>query len=100
MVRQNEQGVVLRFGRAVRTYPAGMHFTWPYPVETLRRVRTTEMRTLPVGFKLRDQIRGVPSSSEERQWLTSDTNIVELKVVIQYRVKEPVRLLIWRRRLP
>ncbi len=90
MVRQNEQGVVLRFGRAVRTYPAGMHFTWPYPVETLRRVRTTEMRTLPVGFKFRDQIRGVPPSPKERQWLTSDTNLVELKVVIQYRVKEPV----------
>ena len=89
MVRQNEQGVVLRFGRAVRTYPAGMHFTLPYPVETLRRVRTTEMRTLPVGFKFRDQIRDIPPSPEERQWLTSDTNIVELKVVIQYRVKEP-----------
>ena len=90
MVRQNEQGVVLRFGRAVRTYPAGMHFTWPYPVETLRRVRTTEMRTLPVGFEFRDQSRSAPYLPEERQWLTSDTNIVELKVVIQYRVKEPV----------
>ena len=90
MVRQNEQGVVLRFGRAVRAYPAGMHFTWPYPVETLRRVRTTEMRTLPVGFKFGDPTRAASASSEERQWLTSDTNIVELKVVIQYRVKEPV----------
>ncbi len=90
VVRQNEQGVVLRFGRAVRTYPAGMHFTLPYPVETLRRVRTTEVRTLPVGFKFRDQIRGIAPSPAERQWLTSDTNIAELQVVIQYRVKAPV----------
>ncbi len=90
IVRQNEQGVVLQFGRAVRTYPAGMHFTLPYPVETLQRVRTTEMRTLPVGLKLRDQIRGIPPTPNERQWLTSDTNIVELKAVIQYRVKAPV----------
>ena len=93
MVRQNEQGIVLRFGRAVRTYPAGMHFTWPYPVETLKRVRTTEMRTLPVGFTFQEQTRGALPSAEERQWLTSDTNIVELKVVIQYRVKEPVAYL-------
>ncbi len=90
IVRQNEQGVVLRFGRAVRTYPAGMHVTLPYPVETLRRVRTTEVRTLPVGFKFRDQIRGIAPSPDERQWLTGDTNIVELQVVIQYRVKSPV----------
>ncbi len=90
MVRQNEQGVVLRFGRAVRTYPAGMHVTLPYPIETLRRVRTTEVRTLPVGFKFRDQVRGIPPSPAERQWLTGETNIVELKVVIQYRVKAPV----------
>ncbi|ETW95606.1 MAG: hypothetical protein ETSY1_29900 [Candidatus Entotheonella factor] len=90
MVRQNEQGVVLRFGRAVRTYPAGMHFTLPYPIETLRRVPTTEVRTLPVGFKFRDQLRGIPPSPNERQWLTGDTNIVELKVVIQYRVNAPI----------
>lgn len=90
VVQQNEQGVVLRFGHAVRTYPAGMHFTLPYPVETLRRVRTTEVRTLPVGFKFRDQIRGIAPSPAERQWLTSDTNIAELQVVIQYRVKAPV----------
>ncbi len=93
IVRQNEQGVVLRFGRAVRTYPAGMHFTLPDPVETLWRVRTTEVRTLPVGFKFRDQVRGIAPSPAERQWLTSDTNIVELKVVIQYRVKDPVNYL-------
>ena len=51
------------------------------------------MRTLAVGFRFHDQSRGIPPSPEERQWLTGDTNIVELKVVIQYRVKEPVAYL-------
>ena len=93
VVKQNEQGVVLRFGRVVQTHPAGMHFTLPYPFETLKRVRTTEVRTMPVGFELVAQSQGMPPSTDEVQWLTGDTNIVEVQTVVQYMIKDPVAYL-------
>jgi membrane protease subunit HflK len=90
VIEQNEQGVVLRFGRVVRTCPAGFQLTFPWPVETVRVVRTTEVRTMPVGFRLRDRTRRIPPLENEVQWLTGDTNIVEIKTVVQYMIKDPV----------
>lgn len=93
VVSQNEQGVVLRFGRVVAVRPAGIHVILPYPVETMRLVRTTEVRTMPVGFKLVDQLSGVPPTSADVQWLTGNTNIVEIQTVVQYVVRDPVQYL-------
>ncbi|MHC4861069.1 MAG: FtsH protease activity modulator HflK, partial [Planctomycetota bacterium] len=93
VIEQNEQGVVLRFGRVVRTCPAGFHVTFPWPVETVRVVRTTEVRTMPVGFRLRDKARRIPPLENEVQWLTGDTNIVEIQAVLQYMIKDPVDFL-------
>jgi membrane protease subunit HflK len=67
-----------------------MHFTLPYPVETLRRVRTTEVRTLPIGGSIQELGPELDPTQAGREWLTSDTNIVELNAVIQYRVKNPI----------
>ena len=91
VVNQNEQGVVLRFGRVRSILPAGMHFILPYPMETMRLVRTTEVRTMAVGFSYQQDEEPDPMALEEEvQWLTGDTNIVEMQTVIQYIIKSPV----------
>ena len=91
VVQQNEQGVLLRFGRVRSVLPAGMHFILPYPLETMRLVRTTEVRTMSVGFSDHDDDLVDPASLEEEvQWLTGDTNIVEMQTAIQYIIKSPV----------
>ena len=91
VVQQNEQGVVLRFGRVRSVLPAGMHFILPYPLETMRLVRTTEVRTMSVGFgHHEDDQLGQAELEEEVQWLTGDTNIVEMQTAIQYIIKSPV----------
>jgi membrane protease subunit HflK len=86
MVNQNEQGIVLRFGRAARTVSAGIQFTLPWPCESLVRVPTTEVRTLSIGFTQ----AGVQPLDEEVQWLSGDTNIIELQARVLYTVKDPV----------
>ena len=86
-VKQDEQGVVLRFGRVVRVVGPGIQFTLPYPVEELLRARTTEVRNMSLGFRMADAIRDIPPSAEQAQWLTGNTNIVELKAILQYVVK-------------
>ncbi len=83
-VAKDEQGVVLRFGRVIRTCPAGMHWLWPWPFENLERVKTSEIRTMTVGYR---EGEAVPRA-EEAQWLTGDTNIVELRTVVQYLVRD------------
>jgi membrane protease subunit HflK len=93
VIQQDEQGVVLRFGKVNRVLPAGFHMTLPWPFETTERVVTTEVRTMPVGFKYEDAQSGIPPSDEELQWLTGDTNIVEMRLVIQYVVRDPVQYL-------
>lgn len=91
VVNQNEQGVVLRFGRVRSILPAGMHFILPYPLETMRLVRTTEVRTMSVGFSdQEDELPDAAAVEEEVQWLTGDTNIVEMQTAIQYIIKSPV----------
>ena len=91
VVQQNEQGVVLRFGRVRSILPAGMHFILPYPLETMRLVRTTEVRTMSVGFSYEeDDLMDPAAVEEELQWLTGDTNIVEMQTAIQYIIKSPV----------
>ena len=91
VVQQNEQGVVLRFGRVRSILPAGMHFILPYPLETMRLVRTTEVQTMSVGFSYQEAEEPDPVALEEEvQWLTGDTNIVEMQTAIQYIIKSPV----------
>ncbi len=91
VVQQNEQGVVLRFGRVRSILPAGMHFILPYPLETMRLVRTTEVRTMSVGFSYQeDDLMDPAAAEDEVQWLTGDTNIVEMQTAIQYIIKSPV----------
>ncbi len=92
-VSQNESGVVLRFGRAERVVPSGICMTLPWPMETLIRVATTEVRTMPIGFRLTARARGLKPTDEELQWLTGDTNIVELQATIQYTVSDPAEYL-------
>lgn len=90
VIPQNQQGVVLTFGEATRTVPPGIHFTLPWPCETVRTVTTTDVRTMPVGFKFVDRAQNLPPSAEEVEWLTGDTNIVNLQATVLYTIKDPI----------
>ncbi len=88
-VAQGEQGVVLRGGAVARIEGPGIHVTLPWPIETLVVVQTGQLQTMPIGFKLSDKMNGVPPSPDEVQWLTGDTNIVELQATALWSVKDP-----------
>ena len=64
-IREDEQGVVTRFGAVTRVAPSGILFTLPWPIENVIAIKTTEVRTMPVGYKLVDAIRGIPPSPAE-----------------------------------
>ncbi len=91
-VRENEQGVVTRFGRVSRVLTPGIQFTLPWPIERLTTVGTREVRDITVGYRAEaDDDESV--TRNEAEWLTGNTNIVDVKVVVQYRIDDPVEYL-------
>lgn len=90
VVQPNERGVVLRFGKVVhdRVGP-GIHYHYPYPFERVEKPNVTEIRRMSIGYKLKDSVRGIAPASEETQFLTGDENIINIRMLIQYIVKEP-----------
>ena len=86
-VEPEELAVVKRFGAVVdRGVPSGLHYRLPWPFESHEKFETTTVYKMGVGMITRDYLRGIPSPEELSLWLTGDTNILSLKVMIQYSV--------------
>ena len=92
-VAQDEQGVILRFGAVSRTVGPGLNYRLPWPFERVYRVQTAKEYYMSVGYKIKDQLQGIPPLEREMQWLTGDTNLVNIRLYIRYRTKDPVEFL-------
>ncbi|MFP5464679.1 MAG: FtsH protease activity modulator HflK [Gammaproteobacteria bacterium] len=88
MVREGERGVVLRFGKFASTTTPGLRWHLPYPVERVLRVNIGEIRTAEVGYRSQARSRTEADVTQESQMLTADENIVDVKLAVQYRVKD------------
>ena len=50
-VKPEQRGVVTRFGRVVKeNVLPGVHYHWPWPIESVVLLRTTEIRSMAVSF--------------------------------------------------
>src|ERR1700709_1060919 len=49
MVQPDEQGVVLRFGKWVDTTNPGLHYHYPFPIETVLFPKVTQVNQLQLG---------------------------------------------------
>jgi membrane protease subunit HflK len=91
IVGPDELGVVRRFGKAVRTAPPGIHYHLPSPFELVDIPKVTEVKRLEVGFRTIDP--GPPARYrkylQEAQMLTGDENIVNVEIIVQYKIKDP-----------
>ncbi|MEP2830532.1 FtsH protease activity modulator HflK [Parvibaculum sp.] len=84
-VNANEKGIVLRFGELVRTVQPGLHFKFPYPVETVMTPAVTNITSIDIGMR---SSGGSPISvPEESLMLTGDENIVDISFSVQWRIK-------------
>ncbi|MBD3367446.1 MAG: FtsH protease activity modulator HflK [Candidatus Eisenbacteria bacterium] len=90
VVEPDERGVVKRFGRVIADdIVPGIHYRIPWPVDTVETPQTTSIKRMSVGYKIVDQIRGLRPEPREAQFLTGDTNIIEVQLLIQYVLKDP-----------
>jgi membrane protease subunit HflK len=88
IVDPGEMGVVRRFGKMTKTATSGPHWHIPYPVEKVNVVKVEEIRSMELGFRTLypgppPRIKAYPVES---LMITGDENIVNVLVVIQYRI--------------
>jgi membrane protease subunit HflK len=79
-VLPDEQGVVLQFGKFIKTTQPGLNYHIPYPVERALTPKVTKVNRIEIGYRQSPdnrttQIRDVP---EESLMLTGDENIVDI----------------------
>ena len=89
-VPANEVAVVRRFGRAVlpaRT--SGLRFDLPWPFVRVDRINLNASRALSIGEATVEPNAFLqPASSAPTTFLTGDKNLLQLRIVVQYRVSE------------
>jgi membrane protease subunit HflK len=82
VVGPDEEGVIRRFGKWVRTEPSGLHFKFPYPIEKVDLPKVTQVQEISVGRILK-----------EAKMLTGDENILLVEVRVQYKIKDAAQYL-------
>ena len=97
MVGPDEVGVVRRFGRYIRSTDPGLHFKLPFNIEKANNVKVKYIFKDEFGFRtLRPGIISQYSSREyfdESRMLTGDLNVIIVEWIVQFKVKDPVKLL-------
>jgi len=91
-ISPEEIGVILRFGKFVRTTDPGLHFKIPL-VEDLSKVPVQRQLKMEFGFRtiepgIRTQYRVTPESLKESVMLTGDLNVAVVEWIVQYKIKD------------
>ncbi|MFH1621555.1 MAG: protease modulator HflK, partial [Candidatus Omnitrophota bacterium] len=93
----DEVGVVQRFGKYISTTNPGLHVKLPFGIDKATPIKVKKvfkeefgMRTVSPGVKT---TYGRGDYSEESLTLTGDLNILDVRWIVQFRVKEPMKLL-------
>ena len=89
-VSPDEEALIKRFGRIVlQGITPGIHYRLPYPIEKEYKVKTKIVYKMSVGYRIIDEINKFPPREEEMRWLTGDTNVINVRMLIQYTISKP-----------
>src|SRR6185436_11278015 len=94
-VDPDELGVVMRFGKPIRTEPPGLHFRLPYPIDEVRLPKVTRQNIIEIGVRsTAGRLNaGVRDERAESLMLTGDENIVDIDFVVFWRIKDAEKYL-------
>ncbi|MDH4219615.1 MAG: FtsH protease activity modulator HflK [Candidatus Aminicenantes bacterium] len=96
-ISPEEMGVILRFGKFVRTTDPGLHLKFP-GIEELIKVPVQRQLKLEFGFRteragIRTEYRVTPDSKKEATMLTGDLNVADVEWIVQYKIEDPYKYL-------
>jgi len=95
-VQPEEEGIVLRFGKYVRSTEPGLHLKIPFVEDVLK---VPVQRQLKQEFGFRTEQAGVRTRYSEDNFagesvmLTGDLNVAVVEWIVQYRVSDPFKFL-------
>ncbi|MFM7151344.1 MAG: HAD-IC family P-type ATPase, partial [Gemmataceae bacterium] len=107
-IQLDEVGVVRRFGKiAGEDLTPGLHFRWPWPIETVTRLQPEKVRVVELGFRRMQGSRSVPGARswssvhsdgfnrelDEAVMLTGDGNLLEVQGSLRYVIDDARRYL-------
>lgn len=95
-VGEDEQGVVLRFGKWVETTGSGLHYHLPSPIESALTPKVTVVNRVDIGFSGDTTARRgqrLSDFSRERSMLTGDENIAELEYSVFWQISDAGKFL-------
>src|SRR5210317_2400441 len=95
-VLPDEQGVVLRFGKFIKTTQPGLNYHLPLPIERALTPKVTKVNRIDVGFRSTSdtgRVSSVGNVPEESLMLTGDENIVDINYSVFWVIKDAEKFL-------
>ncbi|MEZ4709832.1 MAG: FtsH protease activity modulator HflK [Caldilineaceae bacterium] len=87
VVQPGEEGVVKTFGRFSSVATSGLNYHMPWPIQQVTIVDVANIRRAEIGFRSENQ-GGREQILGEALMLTADENIVQVELLIQYRIAD------------
>ena len=87
-VSPGEVGVHRTFGKCCHVTDEGLHWWWPAPIGTKAKESTERIRSMELGFSSKGGVSPLVLQ-DEAQMIAGDLNIVDVPLVIQYRIADP-----------
>ncbi|MGZ8952370.1 MAG: FtsH protease activity modulator HflK, partial [Methylobacter sp.] len=88
IINEGTHGVETRFGKYVATTQSGLNWHLPAPIERVDIVDVKQQRYIEVGYRSGGTEQGLGSVPKEALMLTKDENIVDIRLAVQYQVKD------------
>jgi membrane protease subunit HflK len=80
-VQHDQRGIVLRFGKWVRTVGPGLQYVLPYPFEEVFLQKVTTVNQIDIGAFFKHP-------SEESLMLTGDSNLANISFSVLWKIKD------------
>ncbi|MDP2981310.1 MAG: FtsH protease activity modulator HflK [Candidatus Omnitrophota bacterium] len=91
----DEVGVLQRFGKYLRLSSPGLHAKIPFGIEKVTPIKVEKIFKEEFGTGKVDRRGGHSSRSyaDESMMLTGDLNILDVRWIVQFKIKDPIKLL-------
>jgi len=88
VVNPDELAVVRTFGAMTRVSQPGIHYRVPWPVEQVDTGKVAQIRSMELGYRMDPRSRRLQPRPVESLMITGDENLVNIQVVVQYRISD------------
>jgi membrane protease subunit HflK len=77
-----------------------LNYHIPYPVEQVNKPKITEVKRIEIGFRSDPRSNRVVDVPEESLMLTGSLNIIDIDLIVQFKINDPVKYLFLVRNVP